>query len=125
MLLVDATVGPSSIQGLGLFANQFIPKGTKIWIFAEGFDVELTEAQIEKLSPAAQKQVWKYAYRYPGTDTHLLCGDDSRFTNHSNDPNTRCRDDHTYATRDIQSGEEITSDYAEFDVRYPNGIPES
>jgi uncharacterized protein len=83
VLLVDAAVGTSAIQGLGLFANQFISKGTKIWIFAEGFDVELTEEQIEKLSPTAQKQVWKYTYRFPGTETYLLCGDDSRFTNHS------------------------------------------
>ena len=56
--------------------------------------------------------------------THLLCGDDARYTNHSGTPNTRCRDDHTYATRDIQPGEEITSDYAEFDVRF-SGFPAS
>jgi SET domain-containing protein len=118
VLLVDAVVGPSSIQGLGLIANQFVPKGTKVWVFAEGFDIELTDEQLERLSPPAREQALKYSYRYPGTSTHLLCGDDARFTNHSDAPNTRCRDDHTFATRDIQPGEEITSDYAEFDVRF-------
>ncbi len=117
MLLVDATVGPSSIQGLGLIANQFVPEGTNIWVFAEGFDIELTDEQLEHYHQLLESAL-KYSYRYPGTSTHLLCGDDARFTNHSDNPNTRCRDDHTYATRDIQVGEEITSDYAEFDVRF-------
>jgi hypothetical protein len=118
MLLIDATVGPSAIQGFGLISNQFIPAGAKVWVFGDGLDVELTEQQLARLSPAARDQAMKYTYRYPGTDTYLLCGDDARFTNHSDDPNTRCRDDHTYATRDILPGEEITSDYAEFDLRF-------
>jgi uncharacterized protein len=118
MLLIDATVGPSAIQGLGLIANQFVPAGAKVWVFGDGLDVELTEQQMSRLSPAARGQALRYTYRYPGTDTYLLCGDDARFTNHSDNPNTRCRDDHTYATRDILPGEEITSDYAEFDSRF-------
>lgn len=118
MLLVDAVVGPSSIQGLGLIANQFVPEGTNVWVFAEGFDIELTDEQLQRLSAAARAQALRYSYRYPGTSTHLLCGDDARFTNHSDTPNTRCRDEFTYATRDIQPGEEITSDYAEFDVNF-------
>ena len=65
MLLVDAVVGPSSIQGLGLIANQFVPQGAKVWIFAEGFDIELTDEQLEGLSPPAREQALKYSYRYP------------------------------------------------------------
>jgi uncharacterized protein len=122
VLVVDAAVGPSAIQGLGLIANEFVPAGTKVWVFAPEIDIELTEEQIRALSHAARKQIQRYTYRFPGADTHVLCGDDARFTNHSDDPNTRCRDDHTYATRDIHPGDEITSDYSEFDVRYVSGF---
>ena len=47
MLLVDARVGPSSIQGLGLFAQEFIPKGTTIWEYDAGLDLRLSQAEVE------------------------------------------------------------------------------
>ena len=33
MLLVDARAGISKIHGIGLFAYEFIPKGTHVWMF--------------------------------------------------------------------------------------------
>jgi hypothetical protein len=33
MLLVKTTIAPSPIHGIGLFADQFIPQGTRIWEF--------------------------------------------------------------------------------------------
>ncbi len=32
-MLVRAQTGPSTIQGVGLFAKEFIPKGQKVWEF--------------------------------------------------------------------------------------------
>ena len=34
MLWVDARAGMSKIQGIGLFAHEFIPKGVCVWIFS-------------------------------------------------------------------------------------------
>ena len=39
MLLVDARAGLSEVHGIGLIAQEFIPRGTRIWTFQEGFDL--------------------------------------------------------------------------------------
>ena len=54
MLLINARVGPSSIQGLGLIAQQFIPTGTIVWSFVAGFDVEIPESFLQSLSEPAR-----------------------------------------------------------------------
>jgi SET domain-containing protein len=113
MLLVKASAGPSEIHRLGLIARQFILFGTIVWKFEPHFDVAISESRFRKLSPVAQEQVIYYAYYHQATRTFVLSSDDDRFTNHSGDPNTRSRDDYTYAVRDIEEGQEITNDYGE------------
>ena len=39
MLLVPTRVGPSAIQGLGLFAAVPLQRGEEVWRFAPGFDL--------------------------------------------------------------------------------------
>ena len=41
MLLVKTKIGPSKIAGIGLFADEFIAKGTPVWKFEPGFDLEI------------------------------------------------------------------------------------
>lgn len=115
MLLVRARVGISKIQGLGLIAHEFIAKGTVTWRLVPGFDLLFSEEEVELLSPSAREQVYHYAFFLPRLQKHILCSDDSRFSNHSDDANARFRDDHVVATRDIQEGEEITEDYGEYE----------
>ncbi|HHT9130555.1 MAG TPA: hypothetical protein ACFYEC_06800 [Candidatus Brocadiaceae bacterium] len=62
MMLVRAKTGPSTIHGVGLFAIEFIPKGTKVWEFTNGFDLVLTKEEVENLSKPAQEQFLNYAY---------------------------------------------------------------
>lgn len=112
MLLVNARVGVSKIHGLGLIAQEFIPKGTCIWRFQPGFDLMIGEAQLETLSATTQRQIRHYAFYDPTRRVHVLSGDDDRFTNHCDDPNTLEDGGYdSYATRDIQAGEEITWNY--------------
>lgn len=111
MLLVDARVGPSSIHGCGLIARQFISAGTLVWRFVPGFDVVLTESQLAALSLSAREQVLHYAEWRQDRHVFVLSADDDRFTNHSENPNTRSEGDVVYATQDIHPGEEITCDY--------------
>jgi uncharacterized protein len=119
MLVIQARVGLSSIQGLGLMAQQFIPKGAVIWRYAPGFDIEISESDLSSLSPAARAQVTHYAEYFPDQRMFVLSGDDDRFTNHSDIPNTRQRGEIgqpyqiVYAAKDIAIGEEITCDYRE------------
>ena len=119
MLRVNARVGASAIHGLGLFAKEFIPTGITIWEFMPGFDIEIPVSSVEILSPSAQQQLRHYAEYVAAQRLFVLSGDDDRFTNHSDTPNTRRRDvdgqryQVVYATRDILAGEEITCDYRE------------
>jgi len=113
MLLVNAKAGPSSVHRTGLIAQEFIPKGTKVWRFMPGFDVLIPETELKGLSAESRTQVIYYAYFHLATRTFVLSSDDDRFTNHSNNPNTRPAGDCTVAVRDIHPGEDITNDYGE------------
>lgn len=125
MLLVHTKAGPSPIHRLGLIAQTLIPKGTKVWEFMPGFDLKVPEADLAKLSPNGQAQLIYYAYLELETREFVLSGDDDRFTNHSDNPNTAFLDDSrnsTVATCDIQPGEEITIDYNTLVVvNFPEG----
>ncbi len=123
MLLVNAKAGPSPTHRMGLIAQTLIPKGTKVWEFMSDFDVIIPEAELARLSPTAQDQVVYWAYFDLTNREFVLSGDDDRFTNHSEEPNTTVIDNgYTIANRDIQSGEEITADYRELViVNFPEG----
>lgn len=114
MLLIRARAGPSQIHGLGLIAQEAIPAGTVMWRFQEGFDVKIPASRLENFSENAREQILYYAYFHEESQTYVLSSDDDRFTNHSDDPNTRAVEDYVYAVRDIAAGEEITSNYDEF-----------
>ena len=121
MLLVKTRIGPSAIQGIGVFAAEFIPKGTVIWRFQPGFDVLITPEIEAQLSRSALEQVRKYAYIDVDTGEKILCSDDSRFFNHSDLPNAGIDPDRPdreidVALRDIVANEELTCDYRTFDA---------
>ena len=121
MLLVRTRLNLSAIHGVGLFADEFIPNGAVIWRFNPLIDIRFPEEAFETLSPCAREQVQKYSYREIGSRLYVLCGDDSRFFNHSANPNCvdRCGGpdgDVTVARADIRPGEELTCDYSLFDL---------
>jgi SET domain-containing protein len=113
MLRVNARKGPSRIHGFGLIAQEFIPAGSVIWEFVDGFDLRISPGQLASFSAATRLQVLQYAYLDPESRCYFLSSDDDRFTNHSTSPNTVTRDHRTVAACDIFAGEEITADYAE------------
>ncbi len=121
MLLVQTKIGLSNIAGIGLFADEFIPKGTPIWKYMPGFDLKVGKGELQRLSEPSRTQFLKYAYLNPKTGNYILCFDDARFFNHSDQPN--CIDTISphdeegidIAARDIKKGEELTNNYHEFD----------
>ena len=115
-MLVKTKIAQSPIDGLGLFAAEFIPKGTRTWEFTPGFDHEFTPAQMKALPQSAQDFLHTYSYISPKTGNYILPADDERFTNHSDNPSTGVvenpdGEDFDIAARDIHPGEEITADY--------------
>ena len=121
MLLVKTKVGSSKIHGIGLFAAEFIPKGTQTWKFQPGFDLELIENNLKELSEPARAQFKNYCYKDYTNGKYILCSDDARFMNHSDNPNiadSNPENDYApdIAIRDIVEREELTCNYKKGDA---------
>ena len=78
------------------------------------YDVLLSEEELARLPVAAQDTVNYHGYFDVRLGKHVLCGDDDRFVNHSENANLRFHHDHAVAARDIQRGEEITDNCNEY-----------
>ncbi len=121
MLLVKTRIGPSPIEGIGLFADEDIAKGTVTWRFTPGFDLLFSDAEIAALPEAVRSMMKSYTYLHQPSGKHVFCVDNARFMNHSDTPNTEgvhaagAIEGYDIATRDIAKGEELTCDYATFD----------
>lgn len=123
MLLVKTKTGPSKIPGAGtgLFADEFIPKGTLIWRLAPP-DLLLEKSEVEELDEPLRSEILLLHYSYISkvTGRYINPGDDARHANHSTNPNMLSKwisvevEDDGIAARDIQQGEEITADYNSF-----------
>ncbi len=124
MLVVKTKIKNSEIEGLGLFADQFIPKGSVIWKYDPSFDIYFDPKEVEKMSEPQKDLIIHFAYLSKKSGKYVYSIDNTRFTNHSNKPNTVedenvCSDDLeicTIAVKDIQIGEEITIDYRVIDA---------
>jgi len=120
MMLVKTYVAASGIEGVGVYAGEPIAKGTTIWRFDQHFDRTLTKQDLESFPDGVRAFLEKYAYPYHA-DPELIVieSDNGRFMNHSTEPNTDFSQmDFGYALRDIKAGEELTSDYEEFDPAF-------
>ncbi|NJL19344.1 MAG: SET domain-containing protein [Bdellovibrionaceae bacterium] len=108
-------LGPSAIQGLGVFTPQFIPAGTRLWQFDPSVDWRLRGEEVDQMPASCLGQFRRWSY-IDEEGMYVFCGDNAKFMNHSEAPN--CDDqggEHTVALRDIQAGEELTCDYRLFD----------
>lgn len=111
MLRVKAKVGISGVEGLGLFADQFIPAGTVTWQYDEKFDPSYTEENLKDMPELNREAFLMYAYFDHERNKYVLCSDFQRYINHSNNPNVESTPDADVALRDIEPGEELVCDY--------------
>ncbi len=122
MLLVKTKIAPSKIHGLGVFADEFIAKGTVTWRLAPGYDFFLTREEFDIFPPAAQEHFLNYCYIDSHTEMYVLCFDNEKFMNHSDEPNIiegGFQSDFgivDISARDIHPGEELVCNYREFDL---------
>ncbi len=104
---VKTYIDKSDIDGIGLFAAEFIMKGTLIWKFS-GLDQEISKEQVKKLNQLEYQYFKRYEFGKDGL--YIFCSDDAKFCNHSDNPNTNGYPEQ-YALRNIEIGEEITCNY--------------
>jgi hypothetical protein len=104
--------------GHGVFATEFIPKGTIIWV-QDPLDREITPEEMEQLGPALRERALTYCYRNRAGH-FVLSWDHNRYINHSFTPNcmvTPYRIE--LAVQDIRSGDELTDDYGTLNIIEP------
>jgi hypothetical protein len=120
MLLIDTYVGPSAIEGVGVFAAEFVRAGQLIYRFEPGFDRLISPAELAAMPEPIRLFVDRYTYPHPADHTLLvLDADNGRHMNHSLDPNTDFADAvYGRAIKDIAPGEEILCNYAEFEPNF-------
>jgi SET domain-containing protein len=125
MLIVSSYVAPSAIEGLGVFAGEFIKRGRLMWSLNPKFDIFIHANEIEDFAPHVQDFIARYSYPHlemPGVV--IVDSDNGRFMNHSLSPNTDFRIfDKGYALVDIAQGEELTCNYHEFNPSFAGFFP--
>ena len=116
LITVKTEVKPSSIGGLGLFASEFIPKGTLVWKNHTDSELIMSREQFELLSDYMKGVCRIHAYVDKKTNQWKLPLDNSKFFNHSYNPNTfQDEDGNSVALTDINLNEEITVNYTDYD----------
>ena len=115
MLVVKTHIGKSEIHGLGLFAKEFISKGSLIWELNPKFDLVYTKEEFDLLPENAKNSIIFYGHFQKEEGGYVLCSDDARFFNHSETPNCKSQIGKTCAIKDINVNEEITDNYMEWD----------
>jgi hypothetical protein len=118
MLLIKTYLDKSPIQGVGVFANEFVKKGTPVWKFNPLIDIILIPEQLVELPEATREFIDSVAISYPyGSDNFCLSVDNANYMNHSDAPNVSSDTEPNIALRDIPKGTELTVDYYKEDHR--------
>ena len=124
---VWATLRPSPIQGIGVFAIRDIPKGTQITDHTEYGEThianELSPEEMEQVEPAIRKLILDRRYfseENPSVQFYSpnLTASLQSWMNHSYNPNTTGK----HALRNIKAGEELTENYKKLNPGNPHPI---
>jgi len=124
MLLVRTKVKPSSIDGLGLYAEEDVRYGEIIEIVETKFSYKVfTQKQVNKFNKIQLQ--YEHDYMFKLDNKYYSTIDQAKYMNHSNTPNVSWHKakklanekgiiGYFTANKDIAIGEEITVDYREF-----------
>ncbi len=104
-------VGESNVHGRGVYAAQFIPKGTRV-IEYTGQRISWERAPDDESSP----HTFNFGLESGEVINPEIGGNDARWINHCCDPNCEAIEEDgrifIYAIHDIELGQELFYDYA-------------
>lgn len=127
MIIIETYLKEVEGKGISLFALQPISKGTIWWVRDESFDKIITNEQYNKYNFLIKRIIQKYGF-LEHTGNWYMCVDNSKFTNHSDNPNSKNTINEkgelisSYAFKDIGANEEITCDYREICLDCMNSL---
>jgi len=121
MIHISYQLKASDLHGIGLFANEDIKEGQLIYTASHLLDLNITQEQFDALQQKEKDEIlWWGFFDQPSQMWHVDF-DVSKFINHSSDATVTqdANHDEAYlvAGRDIQSGEELTQNYLEFETQ--------
>jgi hypothetical protein len=126
MMMVETELRPSPIHGIGTFLLEPVKAGQTLWRFDSRIDRIYSEAEVASLPARMRDFIHVYSTWHDGLKLWILCGDNGRHFNHSDQPNTMSHgigfgDD--VALEDLPAGTELTSDYTTIcDMARMNGM---
>ncbi len=104
--------------GYGVFATQFIPKGTITYV-KDTLELEISPRQFSSYPPVLQQAIDKYSY-IDERGMRIVSWDLGKYVNHCCHCNTMSTGyGFEIAIRDIHPGEEITDEYGLFNIETP------
>jgi len=112
----------SQEKGYGLFATDFIPKGTITWV-RDSLDREISPLELKSHPEEMREVILHYSYRN-NRGNFIFCWDNTRYINHACKPNCSVT---AYglelAVRDIHKDDEITNHYGMLNIIEPFTLP--
>ena len=134
MYLFKTSIANSTIEGMGVFADEDIQTGSVVWKFNPNHDLSLSPEAFQELNADAQTEIRKVAYVSPTSSKWIYPpqGDPARYTNHSETSNnlsavfdqTISDEPFFVANKNIPKGTELTVNYTEFDASIKQAVPE-
>ncbi len=114
MLMVKTELRLSNIHGIGVFLTEPVRAGQLVWRFDSRIDRVFSDAELADFPDIMQDFLRTYSTLDADRRLWVLCGDNGRHFNHSDNPSTKSLgiafgDD--IAAEDLPSGMELTSDY--------------
>lgn len=108
----------NDVIGYGVFATEFIPKGTITYV-KDALEPEVTPEEFNKHAPDMQEVIEKYSY-IDERGFRIISWDFGKYVNHCCHCNTMSTGyGFEIAIRDINPGEEITDEYGMFNIEHP------
>ena len=112
--MVETELRPSPIHGIGTFLLEDVKAGDLIWRFDSRIDRIFSDAELQTMPERLQAFLSMYSTFHEQSGLWVLCGDNGRHFNHSDQPNTTSLgpafgDD--IAATDLSAGTELTTSY--------------
>lgn len=121
MLLIETFLKQTESKGLGLFSGVRIEEGETVWKHSDILDRKISIDEFNSFPEVTKKYILEYAY-FDGYSYNL----DGDFTKHINHSFKKANikfigSGYGIATRDIEVGEELLTNYSDFDKHFSEG----